>query len=84
MSMTELERRCVDAALDARVGALADGPEGHMLAIVRAVLAEAGVAELVEAALDAMSVMREEDVIRDQYPLTTAALHAALARACAR
>ena len=48
--MTELERRCVDAALEARIGALADGPEGHMLSIVSAVLAEAGVAELVELA----------------------------------
>ena len=42
--MTELERRCVDAAHNTR------GPiDGYMLAVVRAVLAEAGVAELVEA-----------------------------------
>ena len=46
MSMTELEKRCVDAL---------DGCEAHIeddseaIAIVRAVLAEAGVAELVEA-----------------------------------
>lgn len=44
MSMSELERRCVDAAHNTR------GPiDGYMLAVVRAVLAEAGVAELVEA-----------------------------------
>ena len=46
MSMSELEQRCVDAL---------DGCEAHIeddseaIAIVRAVLAEAGVAELVEA-----------------------------------
>ena len=52
MSMTELERRCVDAAHNTR------GPiDGYMLAVVRAVLAEAGVAEMREA-LVRISVMR--------------------------
>ena len=46
--MTELERRCVDAY--ARASETTDyGTELNTLGIVRAVLAEAGVAELVEA-----------------------------------
>ena len=51
MSMNELERRCVDAALK-----YIDN-EYHAYSIVRAVLAEAGVAEMREA-LVRISVMR--------------------------
>lgn len=48
MSMTELERRCVDAY--ARASETTDyGTELNTLGIIRAVLAEAGVAELVDA-----------------------------------
>ena len=45
MNMTELERRCLDRAN----GTWVTLDEDHTLAIVRAVLADAGVAELVEA-----------------------------------
>ena len=57
MSMNELERRCVDAAHNTR------GPiDGYMLAVVRAVLAEAGVAELVEALTRAVAIIEHCDV----------------------
>jgi len=49
--MTEIERRCVVAALD--TGQCIEVSSQRISAIVRAVLAEAGVAELVEALRDA-------------------------------
>ena len=55
MSMTELEQRCV-----ARAEAVRNNDLGAYLpAIVRAVLAEAGVAELVEALRDVQARITE-------------------------
>lgn len=51
--MTDLERRCVDASLDAYLSHTGKMTVGAAeLLRVRAVLAEAGVAELVKAASD--------------------------------
>ena len=56
MNMTELERRCVGVAFDVPKN---QGGYADIQAIVRAVLAEAGVADLVEALRDVQARITE-------------------------
>ena len=81
MTMTELEQRCVDAGREARNRAMFTNDDISMSSIVRAVLAEAGVAELVEAAravLPTLNCMRKQGIRVD--PDQVDALEAALAK----